>query len=182
MKLYQFLANGFEECEALATVDICRRAGIDVTVVSVTGDTVVESAHKVGIVADVLFEQCDFTDADVLMLPGGMPGATNLLAHNGLCNVLLSHFRSGKLLAAICAAPLVLGNLGLLEGLRATCYPGFEGELLGAIPTGALVEQDGQMITGKGPGAAYELGFAIVERMCGKSLADTLRKGMICNG
>lgn len=179
--LYQFLATGYEECEALGTTDICRRAGIKTILVSVTGNNIVESAHGVKIVADKLFEECDFSDADILMLPGGMPGATNLLAHDGLCKILTSHFEEGKMLAAICAAPMVLGNLGLLSGMKSTCYPGFEGELIGATPTGALVEKDGQFITGKGPGAAYELGFTIVEHFCGKDVANALRKGMICN-
>ncbi len=181
INLYQFLATGYEECEALGTTDICRRAEIETTLVSVTGNHIVESAHGVKLVADKLFEECDFSDADILMLPGGMPGATNLLAHDGLCKVLTSHFEAGKMIAAICAAPLVLGNLGMLNGMKSTCYPGFEGELTGAIPTGALVEKDGQFITGKGPGAAYELGFAIVEHFCGKDVADSLRKGMICS-
>lgn len=181
MKLYQFLAPGFEECEALGTVDICRRAGMEVIIVSTTYDYVVKSAHGVKIVCDAMFDDCNFNDADILMLPGGMPGATNLLVHKGLCELLVNHFNSGKMVAAICAAPLVLGNLGLLQGLRATCYPGFESELIGATHTGALVEKDSLVITGKGPGAAYELGFAIVEHFCGKHTADSLRQGMICN-
>ena len=180
MTLYQFFATGFEECEALGTTDICRRAGMEVIMVSVTGNLVVESAHGVKIATDALFEDCDFDDADMLMLPGGMPGATNLLAHKGLREVITKHFEAGKMLAAICAAPLVYGNLGLLQGKKATCYPGFEDQLTGATPTGALVEKDGQFITGKGPGAAYALGFAIAEHFCGKAVADALKEGMIC--
>ncbi len=179
-KIYQFLATGFEECEALATTDICRRAGIETILVSITGQLTVTSAHGVRIVADSLFEDCDFSDADFLMLPGGMPGAKNLLAHKGLCEVIISHYKADKMLAAICAAPLVFGNLGLLRGVHATCYPGFEDQLLGADATGALIEKDGQFITAKGPGAAYNLGFAIVEHLCGKAIADSITDGMIC--
>lgn len=181
MKIYQFLATGFEECEALATIDICRRAGIDTVIVSVTGDTIVTSAHDVRIAADCLFEDCDFSDADMLMLPGGMPGATNLLAHKGLCETIVSHYHAGRMLAAICAAPLVFGQLGLLDGIRATCYPGFEDQLPGAIVTEALVEKDGQFITAKGPGPAYSLGFAIVEHLCGKAVAGAIKDGMLCS-
>lgn len=178
--ILQFLATGFEECEALATIDICRRAGLNALMVSVTGNIVVESAHGVKITADLLFEDCNLEEADMLMLPGGMPGATNLLAHTGLCDAIVTHFQSGKMLAAICAAPLVYGNLGLLQGVNATCYPGFEGQLHGAVTTGELVEEDGQFITAKGPGAAYALGFAIVEHFCGETIADTISEGMIC--
>lgn len=180
-KLYVFLTTGFEECEALGTVDVCRRAGIDVTLVSITGNKTVESTHGVKIKTEALFSECDFSDADVLMLPGGMPGAANLLAHKELCDLLRRHHEEGKMLAAICAAPFVFGKLGLLEGVRATCYPGFEGELTGAKVTGNLVEEDGLFITGKGPGAAFELGFAIVRHFCGDIVADTYRRGMICN-
>lgn len=180
MTLYQFLATGFEECEALATIDICRRAGIDAVMVSVTGNLTVESAHHIKITADMLFEDGDFTDADILMLPGGMPGATNLLAHKGLCSTIINHHKAGKILAAICAAPLVFGQLGLLNGIHATCYPGFENQLIGAKATGRLVEKDGQFITGKGPGAAYALGFAIVKHFCGSAVANAISEGMIC--
>lgn len=181
MKLYQFLANGFEECEALGTVDVCTRASMDVIMVSVTGNLLVESAHGVKIMANQLFEECDFNDADILMLPGGIPGATNLLAHNGVCEALKHHFQDGKMIAAICAAPLVLGQLGLLKGKKATCYPGFEDQLIGATSTSALVEKDGQIITGKGPGASFALGYAIVEHFRGTAVAEVIKEGMIYN-
>ena len=180
MKLYVFLSSGFEECEALGTVDVCRRADFDVVMTSVTGDLTVVSAHGVKIVADCLFEDCDFSDADLLMLPGGMPGSVNLRDHRGLKNVLQSHFASGRMLAAICAAPLVYGGMGILRDHRATCYPGCEDTLIGATYTGRLVEMDGQFITAKGPGAAFELGFAIVSRFKGAEAANRLREAMIC--
>lgn len=179
MKMYAFLAPAYEEVELLGVVDVCRRAGIEVNMVSTTADAAVESAHGVKIVADSLFNDNDYTDADLLFLPGGMPGATNLAAHEGLNAVLKAHFEAGKKLSAICAAPLVFGRLGILAGKKCTCYPGFENELTGATPTGALVEKDGQFMTGTGPSASLALGYMIVEDLCGKDVADNLRNGMM---
>ena len=177
--IYTFLATGFEDIEALAPVDIMRRAGLKVATVSITGEAVVTSAHGVGVVSDCLLSEVNFDDAELLFLPGGMPGATNLDACELLREGLKWHCAAGRPVAAICAAPLVLGHLGLLAGKRATCYPGFETELRGANYTAALVEQDGQIITGKGPGAAFELGYVLVERFVGKDVADQLRQGMM---
>ncbi|MBQ8969572.1 MAG: DJ-1/PfpI family protein [Bacteroidaceae bacterium] len=179
--IYTFLATGFEDIEALAPVDIMRRAGLQVETVSITGDRVVVSAHGVGVVADRLIQDIDFADAQLLFLPGGMPGATNLDACESLREGLRRHYEAGRLIAAICAAPLVLGHLGLLDGCKATCYPGFETELGEARYTASLVEQDGQFLTGKGPGAAFALGYAIVERLVGADVADQLREGMMYN-
>lgn len=179
--VYVFLAPGFEDIEALAPVDIMRRAGMQVETVSITAERVVESAHGVGVVADRLLPEMDFSQAELLFLPGGLPGATNLDACKPLRERLQHHHEAGKPLAAICAAPLVLGHLGLLDGCRATCYPGFETELGDARYTANLVEQDGQILTGKGPGAAFALGYAIVESFVGKDVADQLREGMMYN-
>ncbi len=178
-KIYVFLATGFEDVEALGVIDVCRRAALPVKTVSVTGESTVASCHHVGVVADALFEDIDFSDASMLFLPGGLPGATNLEAHEGLRRVILAHFEAGRPLAAICAAPMVYGKLGLLNGKRATCYPGFEPDLLGATATGELVVCDGQFFLGKGPAAALLLGYTIVEHFCGKAKADELRKGML---
>ncbi len=179
--IYIFLAEGFEEVEALAPLDILRRAGVGVRLVSVTGDPVVCGTHGVNVFADALMEDVDFDDAEVLMLPGGLPGATNLDACEPLRKVLMEHHHAGKTLAAICAAPLVLGHLGLLRGVKATCYPGFEGEMTGADYTAALVERDGQFITGKGPGAAMEFGYTMLESLGKKEEAEQLREGMMYN-
>lgn len=179
MKIYTFLATGFEEVEALGPIDVCRRAGLEVITVSITDELTVVGAHGVGIVADTMFADNDYSDADMLFLPGGMPGATNLNAHEGLCKVILAHHQADKALAAICAAPMVYGNLGLAQGKKMTCYPGFEQYLTGADYTAALVERDGLMLTGKGPAAALGLGYAIVEHFCGKDAADQLRQGMM---
>ncbi len=179
--IYTFLATGFEDIEALAPVDIMRRAGLQVETVSITDEIVVTSAHGVGIVADRTLAEVDFDDADLLFLPGGMPGATNLDACQELREGIVQHFKAGRPVAAICAAPLVLGHLGILEGKKSTCYPGFETELKGADYTAALVEQDGLIVTGKGPGAAMELGYVLVERLKDKQTADALREGMMYN-
>lgn len=177
--IYTFLATGFEEVEAIAPIDVCRRADLEVKTVSITDDLAVVGAHGVPVVADSLFDDNDYSDADMLFLPGGMPGSTNLDAHEGLRQVILAHNKAGKALAAICAAPLVYGNLGLSEGKKMTCYPGCEHYLVGATYTAALVERDGLMFTGKGPAAALALGYMIVEHFCGKEVADQLRQGMM---
>lgn len=177
--IYVFLATGFEDIEALAPVDIIRRAGLDVQTVSVTGERIVVSAHGVGISSDILLQDADFGSAAMLVLPGGMPGATNLDACKPLTQGIKRHFEAGGPIAAICAAPLVFGRLGLLEGRRATCYPGFDTELKGAEYTAALVEQDGNVITGKGPAAAFEFGYAIVDYFLGEGASLPLRDGMM---
>lgn len=177
--IYLFFATGTEEIEALATVDILRRADLDVQIVSITGELTVAGAHGIKVVADTLVEDIDVSKAQLLVLPGGLPGATNLAAHPLVNKAVLAHAATGRTVAAICAAPLVLGRLGLLQGYRATCYPGFEGELTGATYTGALVEHDGQFITGKGPAAVFEFSYTLVEQLKDKTTADALRQGMI---
>ena len=177
--IFVFLADGFEEIEALAPVDILRRAGLYVKTVSVMDEQVVAGAHGVPVLADVMFDEVNAEDAEMILLPGGLPGATNLDAHQGLSQMILDFAKEEKPLAAICAAPLVFGNRGLLEGKKATCYPGFETYLKGAQYTAALVEKDGNFITGKGPGAAMEFAFAIVEKYCGMDKVNELKQGMM---
>ena len=130
-----FLANGFEEVEAITPVDIMRRAGLDVRTVSIYDSPMVTGAHKVPIQTDMVFCQVDFSQVDLIVLPGGLPGSTNLDACEPLCQAIKKHTEGGKPVAAICAAPLVLGHLGLLVGRKATCYPGVEPELTGATCT-----------------------------------------------
>lgn len=177
--IYVFLAEGFEEIEALTPVDVLRRAGLPVKTVSVTGVQAVAGAHGVPVVADVMFEEVKEEEAEMIVLPGGLPGATNLDAHEGLGRLIADFAAAGRPLAAICAAPLVYGKRGLLKGRKATCYPGFENFLEGADYTAALVEKDGNFITGKGPGAAMDFAFAIVEKYCGKEKVDELKNGML---
>jgi 4-methyl-5(b-hydroxyethyl)-thiazole monophosphate biosynthesis len=177
--MYVFLADGFEEIEALAPIDVMRRAGLSVTMVSVTDSLTVTGAHGIPVVADTLFAQCDYADAALPFLPGGLPGATNLQAHTGLCQLLTAKAsQPDVIISAICAAPLVLGGLGLLQGKQATCYPGFEDTMQGAHYTAAKVTVDGHIFTACGPGAAWELGFTFVEHFCGADKADALRSGM----
>lgn len=179
--VYVFLAEGFEDIEALAPIDILRRAGVEVLTVSITSERTVRSAHAVTMLADACLVDIDFDKADMLVLPGGLPGATNLDACEPLRQAILAHAAAGRTLAAICAAPLVYGHLGLLRGRRATCYPGFESELEGAHYTATLVEEDGPFITAKGPGAAFEFGYRLAERMGATEQAQALREGMMYN-
>ncbi|WP_418211618.1 DJ-1 family glyoxalase III [Bacteroides zhangwenhongii] len=176
--VYAFFADGFEEIEALTAVDTLRRAGLNVEIVSVTPDEIVVGAHDVSLLCDVNFENCDFFDAELLLLPGGMPGAATLDKHEGLRKLILSFAEKGKPIAAICAAPMVLGKLGLLKGKKATCYPGFEQYLEGAECVGEHVVRDGNIITGMGPGAAMEFALAIVELLSGKEKVDELAEAM----
>ena len=177
--VYEFLATGFEEVEALAPVDILRRGGVEIKTVSVTGDLIVESAHGVGIKADALFEDIDPTDADLLMLPGGLPGATNLNEHEGLRKALVEQNARGGRIAAICAAPLVLGGLGLLEGRKATCYPGFEKYMTGATYTADLCTVDGNITTGEGPAAALPYAYTLLAALTDRQTADGIADGMM---
>jgi len=179
-KVYVFLANGFEDVEALIPIDVLRRGGVEVITVSTTGDTqIVETAHQVQIVADAMFEDCDFSDADLLMLPGGMPGASNLYAHSGVRDAVLRQHAAGKRIAAICAAPaVVLGQLGILKGKKATCYPGFEKMLDGASYTADLCTVDGNIITGEGPAAAFPYAYEILAQLVDKTAAEQIAEGM----
>ena len=165
---YIFLDNGFEEIEAITTIDLLRRANIALTTVSVTGVESVLGAHNIAVKADQLFQKVDFADAEMLILPGG---ATNLYACKPLCELLLQHDEQGKLIAAICAAPAVLGQLGILQGKQATCYPGFE-HYLGESYVGGLVVESKNVITAKGPGLSSDFAFCIIEKLVGSEVAD----------
>ncbi|MDH6358251.1 DJ-1 family glyoxalase III [Parabacteroides sp. PF5-9] len=178
-KAFVFLATGFEEMEAVGTIDILRRGGIDTKVVSITGKPVVEGAHGIAVQADGLFETVDFSNADILILPGGMPGSNNLNACEPLKELLIKQYNSGKIVAAICAAPLVLGGLGILKGRKATCYPSFEPQLIGATVVEEPAVTDGNVITGRGPGLVFHFGLAIVQALQGKTVADEVAAGLL---
>ena len=178
-KVFIFLAEGFEETEAVATLDVMLRGELDVTSVSITGNLLVTGAHGIAVNADTLFEQTDLSSGDMLVLPGGMPGAANLNAHTGLKNALEQYVASGKKIAAICAAPLVFGGLGLLQGKNATAYPGYESTLKGATFVKSPVVKDGNIITGRGPGFAFQFGLAIVEELQGKVKAGEVAEGLL---
>ena len=178
-KVYVFLANVFEDVEALIPIDVLRRGSVEVITVSTTDTDIVESAHGVGIRADVMFDECDFADADLLMLPGGMPGASNLFAHEGVCKALLSQQEQEKKIAAICASPaVVLAQLGILDGKKATCYPGFEQMLTTADYTGELVTVDGNITTGEGPAAAFPYAYTILADLVDEQTASQIAEGM----
>lgn len=175
---YVFLADGFEEMEALASVDILRRADIAVQTVSVMTDRTVVGAHGVPVVADVLMADHDFADASLVLLPGGLPGATTLNECEPLRQLIARMSAAGRPVAAICAAPMVLGGMGLLDGRKATCYPGFDVYLKGADYTGHMTETDGHFITGKGPGAAIDFALAVVAYLSGPDKVAELKQAM----
>lgn len=178
-KVYVFLANGFEDIEALIPIDVLRRGGVEVVTVSVVeGSQIVETSHRVQVMADAMFDDCDFSDADLLVLPGGMPGASNLNNHEGVRQALLKQNAAGKRVAAICAAPLVLGGLGILRGKQATCYPGFEQTLEGATYTGELCTTDGNVTTGEGPAAAFPFAYELLKQLKDADTAHQVATGM----
>lgn len=177
--IFILLAFGFEETEAVTIIDVLRRAGMEVTTVSITGFRKVTGAHHISIEADKLFEESDFEGADMIILPGGMPGATNLEAHQGLMDQLNAFHKEGKFIGAICAAPMIFGALGFLKGRKAVCYPGFESKLKGATILDAPFALDGNIITGKGVGTALEFSLEIVRMFNGKEEAADLRSALV---
>jgi len=178
-KIAVHLAEGFEEIEAISIIDVLRRAELNVTVVSVIENLQVTGSHGIRVVADKLFSDVNYDLVDMIILPGGMPGATNLNNHLGLREQILNFQDNKKLLGAICAAPLVFGNLGILKHIKATCYPGFENQLHGAIVTSENVEVSENIITAKGAGVAIDFALKIVELLKGKELATKLAQKMI---
>lgn len=176
---YVFLADGFEETEALTPVDMMRRAKLDVKTVGVTGCEVTGS-HNITVKADISLCEVRQSDIDGVILPGGMPGTLNLEKSQGVIDAARYAYESGKIVAAICAAPSILGHLGFLENRRATCFPGFETELKGAEYTAAHTETDGNVITAKGAGCAVEFGNAIISKAVSKEAADKVVGDMQC--
>ncbi|MBR0308677.1 MAG: DJ-1/PfpI family protein [Mogibacterium sp.] len=173
------LATGFEEVEALTIVDVLRRGGVDAKSVSVTGERMVTGTHGIPVQTDILFEEADYDSCEMIVLPGGMPGAANLGAHSGLTDQIKSFAESGKKVAAICAAPMVLADCGILKGLDATIYPGMEEQLRDAKPTGANVTISGNIITGKGPALAMEFALALVEVLKGPETREQVAEGLL---
>ena len=178
-KVYVFLAEGFEEIEGLTVVDLLRRAKIETEMVSIMKGKQIKGSHGIKVTADSMFEDVDFSDADLLILPGGMPGTLNLGNHEGLCTLLKKHYEEGKKIAAICAAPSVFGQLGFLNGRVATCYPGFESKLEGAICCATKVAVDGNVTTAKGMGAAIDFSLKLIEQLIDKEKAREISEGII---
>lgn len=173
------LAEGFEEVEALTIVDVLRRAGLEAKTVSVTGERMVCGTHGIRVESDLLFEEADYGACGMIVLPGGLPGATNLGEHEGLTEQIRSFAKAGKYVAAICAAPMVLAACSILEGKEATIYPGMEEELAGAAATGANVTVSGPVITGRGPALAMEFALALVEVLKGSAVRNEVAKGLL---
>ena len=179
--IYMFLADGFEEVEALCPLDILRRAGLEVTTVGIGGKDVIQGAHGIVVHADIPDVMYRDSTPDMLILPGGMPGSKNLDESRIVDSALRAASRKGAYLAAICAAPMVLGHRGLLEGKVAICYPGFEGELKGATISDKRVVRDGNIITGAGMGVALEFGLALVTALKGEDVAQQLRAAVLAD-
>lgn len=169
-----FLATGFEEIEALAVVDICRRMDLTIDMVSVTGEQGVAGSHGIVVQADKLFSEVDCGTYDMLLLPGGGAGTEMLERHEGLMAQLDAFYRAGKYIGAICAAPSIFGHRGFLKGRKACSYPTFESHLEGAQVTKGPVEIDGHVITSRGMGTAVDFGLAVAGIFCGRDNADAL--------
>ncbi|MBR1855633.1 MAG: DJ-1/PfpI family protein [Oribacterium sp.] len=163
MKVFAFIADGSEEVECLAVVDLLRRAKFDVTLVSINKENRVHTSHDIDIITDTTIDKVNVDDADILFLPGGGEGTKNLKSSKALSDMLLTHAGKNKPIAAICAAPSVLGLLGLLRGRNATCYPGFEDQLTEANCVHDGVVTDGNITTARGLGYALDLGLRLIE-------------------
>ncbi len=177
--IYLFLANGFEEIEAIAPLDILRRAELEVITVGVTGKTV-RGAHGITVAADIEAKDATLEHLDMVVLPGGMPGTLNLEKSEIVQYFIDFCAHNDKWLAAICAAPSILGHAGLLNGRRYTCFPGYETQGQEGIYTAAPVEQDGKLVTAAGAGVALEFGFKLVEVLLGRQRADGIKAAMQC--
>ena len=177
--VFVYLAEGFEEIEAVAIVDVLRRAGIETKSVSITGERTVRGSHGIPVCADILFDEADHSECGMIVLPGGMPGTTNLMAHDGLKSLILLFAEEKKYLAAICAAPMIFGKLGILNGRKATIFPGMEENLRGADVRSERVVADGNVITSRGAGTAIEFALAIVGILKGKEEAEKLGERMV---
>lgn len=177
--VFLFLATGFEEIEALGTVDILRRGGVRVSTVSIMGDSKVMGAHNVPVIADYVFEEADFSAADALILPGGIPGSNHLNTCTRLKELIKEKVKDDILLGAVCAGPMVLGGLGLLKGRKACCFPNFEPTMIGAIPSDNGVEVDGNIVTAKGPGFVFEFGLTLLKMLRDEEIASEVAAALL---
>lgn len=175
--IFVFLTTGFEEIEALGTIDVLRRAELNVKSVSLTDSKQVMGSHQIPVVADLMFDQADFSTAEILVLPGG---TVKFNEHEEMKKELLRFANKGNRVAAICASPMVLGGLGLLKGKNATAYPGFEKYLEGAnLQTEKAVVVDGNITTGRGPGLTIDFALSLVEQLAGKEKRDIVAAGLL---
>jgi len=178
-KVCIFLANGFEEIEGLTVVDLLRRAGIEIDMISITEQREVTGSHNIKVTSDKLFSEADYESYDMLVLPGGMPGTLNLGAHEDLVALIKNYQKEGKWITAICAAPSILGDNNILEGKKAICYPGYEERLTKAIITNEKVVTDQNIITSRGMGTAIDFGLVIIEKLINQETALKI-KNSIC--
>lgn len=176
-----FLADGYEEIEALAVVDIFRRAGIEMDMVSISDELLTNGSHKIQVMADKIIKDIDFAEYDMLVLPGGLKGMQNLEACEPLMQQIDAFFENNKYIAAICASPSIFGRRGILSGRQATAYPGFEEELAGATVVDAGAVRCGHVITGRSMGSAIEFGLLLVETLLGKDKAEEIAKQIVYN-
>lgn len=176
--VYVMLADGFEEIEALTAVDVLRRANIDVSTVSVSDSKIVTGSHNIPVVADLSIANADLNGAEMVVLPGGMPGTNNLFSNRTLEKALEYRVKNNKWIAAICAAPIILGRRGYLKGMEAVCFPGFENELDGAVIKNEKVVICNKFITSKGPGTALDFALTIVSVLKDENTAEKIKAGM----
>ncbi len=177
-KAVVFFADGTEECEALLVVDLLRRAKVEVLVASAMGRKEIVSSHKVHLTADAVAEDVDYTDVDMVVLPGGIPGTPNLAANKTVTDTCAAFAKAGKKVAAICAAPSILADLGLLEGRHATSYSSFQDKLAGAIVHDQEVVVDGNITTSYGLGGAIPFGLELVRQLVGPEEADRIQNAI----
>ncbi len=179
IKIALFAAEGAEEIEALTVVDILRRAGMEVDIVSLTDKKAVKGSHKIVFGAEELLNDIDIDEYDGIVIPGGMPGTNNIKGKSAVCNAIKKFVTDKKMVAAICAAPSVLGELNLLNGKKATCYPGFEEKLYGATVLSDPVVVDENIITSRGMGTAIDFALAIVSYYADETVAGDLAESII---
>ncbi|MDR0231111.1 MAG: DJ-1/PfpI family protein [Dysgonamonadaceae bacterium] len=180
-KVFLFLATGFEEVEAVIAANLLLRGGVEIVTISITGNNLVKGSHGISVKADKLFEEINFDEGIMLVLPGGLVGMNNLNAHENLKKHILEYVENGKYVAAICSAPLIFGGLGILKGKKATCYPSlrFDSRLKGAILSDDSVVQDGKIITGKGPGFTFDFGLKIIAELQGQTKSDEVAQDLL---
>ena len=179
MKVFVMLADGFEEIEALTVVDVLRRGGVDTVIVSIKPDRVVVSDRKISVIADRTVDEIQVSKEDMIVLPGGLKGVQGLEASEAMVGLLKEHQGHEGWLAAICAAPSFPGKLGFYNGVRATCYPGFENELLGAQVSEEDVVIDRNFVTSRGPGTALPFSYALLSMIKGLEVAEKVKAGML---
>lgn len=178
-KVYIFLADGFEDIEGLTVVDLMRRAGIEITTVSIKDTREVTTSHGITLLTDRLFKDTDFSDGDMLVLPGGMPGTVNLGAYEPLVELLKNYYAEGKKVAAICAAPSIFAKLGFLKGRRATSYPSFLDQQSGTVITEDSVVSDGNVTTSRGLGTAIDFALSLITQLEGGKKAEEIADSIL---